>query len=167
MKSWLKLQYCHIYKNMKQLSFFILCRFALNKDWNKRIIFILNLAVCDLMYCIFCLPSYATLYLGGTWFLGEKWCLISVVLAFISASASWMALALIALSGALLVAYPSISEMVFSRTKSRLIILSSWLIVLLMYCPIYAEVIRTTNNYSQCGISEFINWQILVINFNL
>ena len=118
-------------------------RFTLDKDWNERTIFILNLAICDLIYCLLCLPSYAILYLGETWILGEKWCFISVVLAFTFASASWMALALIALSGMLLVAYPSFSKLVFSKTKSKLIVIGSWLIVLLVYIPLHIEVMNS------------------------
>jgi len=53
--------------------------------------------------------------LGETWALGEKWCFISVVIAFTFASASWSALALIALSGMLLVAYPSFSKLVSQK----------------------------------------------------
>ena len=66
-----------------------------------------------------------------------------MILAFTFASASWMALALIALSGVLLVAYPSFSKLVFSKTKSRLIVIVSWLIVLLVYVPLHVEVMNS------------------------
>ena len=71
---------------------------------------------------------------------GEEWCIVSVILAFVFASASWMALSMIALSGALLVAFPSISKHVFSNKKSKMIIIVSWTLVLLLYAPLYIEV---------------------------
>ena len=134
------------FKSCTLFQHYICYRFGLDKDWNKLTIFILNLATCDFLYCSICLPFYSSLYIGNKWLFGERWCRISVVLAFIFGSTDWMGVALIALSRASLVAFPSFSNKVYSKGKSKYIILFVWIAVIVNYVPSYFEVFISTNN---------------------
>ena len=76
-------------------------RHGLHENWYTITVFVLHLAVCDILYCSVNLPFYAHLFLGYEWKFGEGWCVGSIILAFVFSNADWMALALIALSRAL------------------------------------------------------------------
>ena len=53
-------------------------------------IFIISLAVSDLLYCAISLPLYAMQYLTKRWVLGETLCYATTAFRYINAFADWM-----------------------------------------------------------------------------
>ena len=116
-------------------------RFGLHLNWDKLQIFVLHLAICDILYCAIPLPFYASVYLGNQWIFGEVWCKITSILAHIFLFTSWMALALIALSRVLAVLAPSVLRRVCTNYGSKCIIIFAWIFVVMLLIPFYFEVI--------------------------
>ena len=119
-------------------------RFGVKKNWNTLQIFVLHLAICDLLYCLVPLPFYSSLYIGGQWYFGEIWCKLTSILAHVFAYNSWMALALIALSRAFALPDTDIWKRVCDNGGSKKMILITWIFNLLILLPSFLEVISET-----------------------
>ena len=115
-------------------------RHGLHENWNTITIFILHLAVCDLLYCSVILPFYAHVYLGNEWKFGGNWCVMSSILAFLFSYADWMALSLIALSRALSLYGPSFFYDHWTINKSRAAMVFVWVLVVAIMMPSFLEV---------------------------
>ena len=115
-------------------------RFGISKNWNTLQIFVLHLALCDILYCVISLPFYSTLYLGEQWIFGEMWRKWTAICAFISAYVGWMALTLIAISRALSLIAPSFLNRICENGRSKMIIVGAWIFVLLIMAPALMEV---------------------------
>ncbi len=73
-------------------------RFGFERDWrDPTTLFILNLALSDLLYCVINLPLYAVQFFSGRWPWGASSCVASAAFRYVNAFADWMSLALIAL----------------------------------------------------------------------
>lgn len=73
-------------------------------------VWILNLAFCDLLFCIFCLPQYFIPYLGYRYpqtFATPQICNISFTLVKLTYTNDWLILSMIALTRAIKVKYPT------------------------------------------------------------
>ena len=115
-------------------------RFGVKKNWNTLQVFILHLAICDVLYCAVPLPFYASLYLGKQWIFGEFWCKMTPILAHLFAYVGWMALALIALSRALSLVNADAWKNFCNGGGSKRIILFIWILVLFILLPSFFEV---------------------------
>ena len=78
-------------------------RYQLHNNWNTSTVFILNLAVFDLGFCIFGMPQEILLNLGIPWTFGTSGCKIFNFIGPIFAYGDWYALALIALTRCLVI----------------------------------------------------------------
>ena len=117
-------------------------RFGIKKNWDTLQIFVLHLAICDALYCFVPLPFYANLYIGKTWIFGELWCKMVSILAHVFAYVGWMALALIAISRACALMDNDIWKKACQNGRSKYIILGSWVFVIAMLLPSFAEVLH-------------------------
>ena len=118
----------------------LLHRFGVKKNWNTLQVFVLHLAICDLLYCSIPLPFYSSLYIGGQWYFGEMWCKLTSILAHVFAYNSWMALALIAFSRALALPDTDVWKRLCDNGGSKKIIFLSWIVNLLILLPSLLEV---------------------------
>ena len=134
--------YIYIYDRLHKYKWS--CRFGLHKNWNNLQIFVLNLAICDLLYCSIPFPFYISLYLGDQWLFGEFWCKATAILAHIFAYTGWMALASIALVRVLAVTAPALLGQVCTNKGSKCIILCMWIFVVILLTPAFLEVIWHT-----------------------
>lgn len=71
------------------------CRFELN---GSTMVFMLNLAMCDLLYCTTSLPIYAKQHISGKIGLNHTFCKIFAVLRNINVETDFMAIGMIAIS---------------------------------------------------------------------
>ena len=120
---------------------FLICRHGLHENWYTTTVFVLHLAVCDILYCSINLPFYAHVYFGYEWRFGEWWCVGSVILAFIFSYADWMALALIAFSRAMSLFFPNFMLRFGSKRNASLVIMSAWILVIVLMTPAFLEVV--------------------------
>ena len=68
---------------------FFLTRFNLHMHWTTTI-FIISLALADLLYCSIHLPLYAMQFFTHRWILGETLCFAFSAFRYINAFADWM-----------------------------------------------------------------------------
>ena len=78
--------------------------------------------------------------MGYEWTFGEGWCVASIILAFLFSNADWMALALIAFNRALSLFHPRFLQDHCTKSKSMMVIIFSWMLVLLILTPAFFEV---------------------------
>ena len=142
-------------------------RHGLHENWYTITIFILHLAVCDLLYCGINLPFYVHVYMGYEWTFGEGWCVASIILAFLFSNADWMALALIAFNRALSVFHPKFLQDHCTKAKSMMVIIFSWILVLLILSPAFFEVCIISTVICSTTTTFDIYFFILPILFNL
>ena len=131
----------NVSKIIIKIECFLICRHGLHENWYTTTVFVLHLAVCDILYCSINLPFYAHVYFGYEWRFGEWWCVGSVILAFIFSYADWMALALIAFSRAMLFFFPNFMLRFGSKRNASLVIMSVWILVIALMTPAFLEVV--------------------------
>lgn len=99
-------------------------------------ILILNLAIADLCFIIFCVPFTATAYATPTWPFGKIWCKVVQYLMYVCAYASVYTLVVMSLDRYMAVVHP-ISSMSYRTQKNTVwILLALWGIVLLGHVPL-------------------------------
>ena len=81
--------WAHFYIFYEKILIFFLNRFNLHMHWTTTI-FIISLALADLLYCSIHLPLYAMQFLTHRWILGETLCFAFSAFRYINAFADWM-----------------------------------------------------------------------------
>ena len=114
-------------------------RYGLDKAWYDSTIFIINLAVSDLMYCVLGLPHEIMLHLGIGWpftgSFGDFSCKLFNVIAPIFAYDSWFALALIAFTRAFHVVKPFAWKNFCTKRNVAILIIASKLFNVVLCIP--------------------------------
>ncbi|KAL6254678.1 allatostatin-A receptor-like [Pogonomyrmex barbatus] len=139
-------------------------------------ILIINLAVADLLFVIFCIPFTATDFVLPYWPFGNVWCKIVQYLIIVTAYASVYTLVLMSLDRYLAVVHP-IASMSW-RTENHAIqaICVTWVVILALSTPalvIHGEIryVFQEHNYSEnltaCRILEQYDWTSFQMSFFL
>lgn len=98
-------------------------------------ILIINLAIADLLFVIFCVPFTAIDYIANEWPLGNAWCKIVQYLIIVTALASIYTLVLMSLDRFLAVVYPT-SRSLRNECNALKAITILWLIILSTSIPV-------------------------------
>lgn len=94
-------------------------------------ILIINLAVADLLFIVFCVPFTAADYIFTFWPFGDVWCKMVQYLIVVTAYASVFTLVLMSLDRFLAVVHP-IASMSFRTEKNAITaILITWIVILI------------------------------------
>ncbi|XP_026468968.1 allatostatin-A receptor-like [Ctenocephalides felis] len=122
-------------------------------------ILIINLAVADLLFVIFCIPFTATDYVLTAWPFGDLWCKIVQYLIVVTAHASVYTLVLMSLDRFLAVVHPIASMSVRNERYALRAILLTWTVILTTAIPValsHGEVRYSYGNegYSSCVFLE-------------
>lgn len=97
---------------------------------------IINLAISDLLFLLFCVPFTAIDYMLPVWVFTKVWCKCLQYLQFVSAYASVWTLVLMASDRFLAVVFP-VQSMTLRTVKNTLIsVLLLWLVIMLVNIPI-------------------------------
>ena len=123
------------------LRYFIISRFELQHCW-PRTIFILNLAVADLICCTELLPVHAYQYFSEGSLLSANFCIISACFHNFLKNAEWMSIAMIALCKCIRLVQPKLGDMIFSGLGSIIIIASIWIYALSIAMVLQLQVIK-------------------------
>ena len=107
-------------------------KYRLHTAWISSTIFIVNLAVSDLAYCIFGMPHEILLHLGIGWPFGDNSCKFFNLFAPIFAYDNWYALGLIALTRAFNIIKPHAWKSFCTKKNVMLLILSTKLLNLIL-----------------------------------
>ncbi len=105
--------------------------------------FILCLALSDLLYCAFSLPFYAVTYLMQDWPLGQEMCYAFAALRHIVAYADWMFLAFIAVSRCAKLIWREKAHKYLSGRSGYAVVFLVWSYAVGLNSPILAGVYRT------------------------
>ena len=111
---------------------------ALNKTMhNTTNILIVNLAVSDLMFIVFCVPFTATDYFLPSWPFGGIWCKMVQYLVHVTAYASVYTLVLMSIDRYLAVVHPITSMSLRTENNTSLAIILMWVSVSLGCIPLF------------------------------
>ncbi|XP_043471911.1 allatostatin-A receptor-like isoform X1 [Leptopilina heterotoma] len=141
-------------------------------------ILIINLAVADLLFVLFCVPFTATDYVLPFWPFGNIWCKVVQYLIIVTACASVYTLVLMSLDRYLAVVHPIASMSVRTETHAFIAICILWAVILTVSIPaliIHGEIhfilqemdISSSENLTACRILPQFNWPLFQVSFFL
>jgi hypothetical protein len=117
-------------------------RFGFRRDGDTTTLYILNLALCDFLFCAMPAPLILMQEVYQGWPLSKTMCAVSVILRWGLAFADWQALSLIALSRFVLLKWPKRGKIIFSGKAALVTLGIAWLVVFLALLPMTIEVRR-------------------------
>jgi len=133
---------------------------SLNKTMrNNTNILILNLAVSDLLFLLFCVPFTAADYaLTSVWYFGELWCKLNQTIIVCTAYVSIYTLVLMATDRYLAVVFPVSSKTIRTNVNTQIAIALGWGISLVFSSPAFflhglVESRAKVNQY-QCSFTN-------------
>ncbi|XP_031618278.1 allatostatin-A receptor-like [Contarinia nasturtii] len=97
---------------------------------------IINLAIADLLFVVFCVPFTAIDYVTDEWPLGNAWCKIVQYLIIVTALVSIYTLVLMSLDRFLAVVFPISSRTLRNERNTLKAITILWLLILLTATPV-------------------------------
>lgn len=140
-------------------------RYGFTNGWNPTTLFILNLALSDMLYCAVNLPLYSLQYLKRGWILGPELCYANAVFRYINAFSDWMSLAMIAVSRCVCLKKPRLIEATKTKTIVTLVIAAIWFYSILLISPLFPEGVSVfekygafTNEFHQRRFSSLEFW---------
>ena len=102
---------------------------------NTTNIFIVNLAVADLMFLIFCVPFHAVIHTSPEWPFGECMCKVVHLVQYASMAASILTLVAMALDRYLAVVYPLKTKHLRTPKTALMVILFIWILSIVIALP--------------------------------
>lgn len=110
---------------------------CLNKQMHSTTnLLIVNLAVADLLFVVFCIPFTAADYVADTWPFGDLWCRIVQYLIVVTAFSSIYTLVLMSIDRFLAVVHPIRSRMLRTEKITKICIGAIWLVILTASLPV-------------------------------
>ncbi|XP_077979625.1 galanin receptor 2b-like [Glandiceps talaboti] len=141
----------------------ILVMFAVLVGKNRQSttnIFILNLAVADLLLSIFCTPFNMTLFLLPNWIFGEVMCKLTNFLYYCTMFASIFTMVTMSLDRFLAVVYPIRSMKIRSPTYALIAVLVIWVISIVIAMPYMVLFVVVVSSYNgEIYIGCIDDWQ--------
>lgn len=111
---------------------------ALNQQMRSTTnLLIINLAVADLLFIIFCVPFTATDYVLPSWPFGEVWCKIVQYLIVVTAYASVYTLVLMSVDRFLAVVHPIYSMNCRTQVNALIAIAVLWVVIPTACVPVF------------------------------
>ncbi|XP_017474834.1 PREDICTED: allatostatin-A receptor-like [Rhagoletis zephyria] len=136
---------------------------------------IINLAISDILFVIFCVPFTATDYVLPEWPFGNLWCKFVQYMIVVTCHCSVYTLVLMSFDRFLAVVHPVTSMSLRSERNAMLAIIFAWVLILTTAIPVaLAHSVRLYyfkgRNYTACVFSteeEGWNWVAFQISFFL
>ncbi|KAL1481622.1 hypothetical protein MTO96_034339 [Rhipicephalus appendiculatus] len=126
----------------------VLCNPQMRSTTN---ILIINLAMADLLFIVFCVPFTGWDYTLNYWPFGDTWCRIVQYLVIVCAYASIYTLVLMSLDRFLAVVHPITSMTIRTERNAYLAIMFTWVLILLACIPaLYSHGMIIEEAYSSC-----------------
>uniref|UniRef100_A0A182U0P2 G-protein coupled receptors family 1 profile domain-containing protein n=1 Tax=Anopheles melas TaxID=34690 RepID=A0A182U0P2_9DIPT len=123
---------------------------------------IINLAIADLLFVVFCIPFTATDYVLASWPFGELWCKSVQYLIVVTAHASIYTLVLMSLDRFLAVVHPIASMVIRTERNTVLAITILWVLIITTGLPVsFAHGI----NVSSVGFALYASFIIILPSF--
>ncbi|KAK2709167.1 allatostatin-A receptor-like [Artemia franciscana] len=103
---------------------------------NTTNLLIINLAIADLLFIVFCVPFTACYYALPSWPFGDTWCKIVQYLIIVTAYISVYTLVLMSLDRYLAVVHPISSMSIRTESNTYIAIIAVWSILILVCIPV-------------------------------
>uniref|UniRef100_T1IYC9 G-protein coupled receptors family 1 profile domain-containing protein n=1 Tax=Strigamia maritima TaxID=126957 RepID=T1IYC9_STRMM len=137
---------------------------------NTTNLLIINLAIADLLFIVFCVPFTATDYVIPFWPFGLAWCKIVQYLIVVCAYTSVYTLVLMSVDRFLAVVYPVEAMAIRTERNTCLAIVAVWMVSVLCCIPwAYAhgfeEYTYNKEEYNVCRFRDTDNQMIYQIVF--
>ncbi|XP_064478875.1 allatostatin-A receptor-like [Ornithodoros turicata] len=145
----------------------VLCNPQMRSTTNLLII---NLAMADLLFIVFCVPFTGWDYTLSYWPFGDVWCRIVQYLVIVCAYASIYTLVLMSLDRFLAVVHPITSMSIRTERNAYIAICLTWIVILLACVPaLFAHGMMTHGRDSGCTFRSDLgyNWAAFQICFFL
>ncbi|XP_037943970.1 allatostatin-A receptor-like [Teleopsis dalmanni] len=97
---------------------------------------IVNLAIADLLFVVFCVPFTAADYVTDIWPFGDLWCRIVQYLIVVTAFTSIYTLVLMSIDRFLAVVHPIRSRMLRTEKITKIAIFTLWTVILIISLPV-------------------------------
>ena len=132
-------------------------RHNLHKNWYASTVYILNLAVFDLGFCIFGMPNDILLNLGIAWPFGNIGCKVFNFLGPIFAYGDWYALGLIAITRALyMVKAKDWEAFCYDKRKALALIVGLWAFNIILCVPRFYPSGKEYMNDEYSGTCQYV-----------
>ncbi|EDV27197.1 uncharacterized protein TRIADDRAFT_15389, partial [Trichoplax adhaerens] len=126
--------------------------------WQKRKFnsakqyFFSNLAIADLLVCIFCMPVATILtFTGNDWIFGELLCKLIPFIQMLSIAASATSVLAITFERLYAIVYPLTFSKIFNRKRRKVMISMTWLLSGIYAIPkLIISNVQTQGDYSAC-----------------
>lgn len=105
--------------------------------------FVVSLACSDFIFSSLTLPTLAIKFFAREWILGETWCYMYPVVFYSNSAITLLSLIGVTMNRWVLITYPNKSDKIFSRARSKLMILACWIGPFLMMMLSYNGVFGT------------------------
>ena len=119
-------------------------RYGFHRSFWTTDIWILHLALCDLIFSIFCAPHYFIPYLGSRYPQGsgsDMACTISFIITVLTFTNDWLLVAVVAMTRAFSVKIPDKwDEFCKNKMYVFLFLLSTWVFQVLVMLPIISSI---------------------------
>lgn len=113
---------------------------------------IVNLAVADLLFVVFCIPFTATDYITEYWPFGDMWCRTVQYLIVVTAFASIYTLVLMSVDRFLAVVHPIRSRQLRTEKVTKIAIVTLWVIILTISFPVpLVHGLTVSDEYNICS----------------
>ncbi|KAK2139551.1 hypothetical protein LSH36_1724g00000 [Paralvinella palmiformis] len=116
---------------------------------NTTNLFILNLAIADVLFLVFCVPFHAVIYTTIKWPFGEFMCKAVHLVQYSSMVASVLTLVAMSIDRYMAVGYPLMTKHVRTPTTAFLISVVIWVLSIAMAMP--WPIFYTVREYTQYG----------------
>ena len=114
-------------------------RFNFQINWSTTI-FILNLALADLLYCAFNFSFFILLFVHKKWDWGASLCILDANIRYSNALAAWMSVAMVAASLCITIINPGKQTIISSRKNQIFIIVCIRIYGFLLLIPTNLKV---------------------------
>lgn len=137
----------------------VLCNPQMRSTTN---ILIINLAMADLLFIVFCVPFTGWDYTLNYWPFGDIWCRIVQYLVIVCAYASIYTLVLMSLDRFLAVVHPITSMSIRTERNAYLAIFFTWVVILLACIPALFShgMVFIDDSYSSCTFLVYMGYNI-------
>ena len=136
---------------MRAIVFFAF-RHGFHLDFYTTTIWVLHLAVCDLLFCLFSAPHYFIVYLGFRYDQAPGMdivCSASIVLAYLTVYNDWLLLSVIAMTRALNLIYPmEWGQFCGNKWCVGALMTSTWILQFIIILPLFLEVRCLIHTYT-------------------
>ncbi|KAM7296474.1 allatostatin-A receptor [Ixodes scapularis] len=138
----------------------VLCNPQMRSTTN---ILIINLAMADLLFIVFCVPFTGWDYTLNYWPFGDVWCRIVQYLVIVCAYASIYTLVLMSFDRFLAVVHPIRSMFIRTERNAYLAILLMWVVILLACIPVLFShgMVIVDDTFAYCTFLAHMGYSIV------